>query len=152
MSLSPEDIKASYPLPAYNYKVTLDDETVAFSEVSGLTKSYEKVVYKHGFSYLMGPGIVRGQQNEILITLKRGVVARRDQLYQWFTGSEWLTGTHVKDIYIDLCNEKGEAIVRWKISKALPLKLEAPLFNADDNRVAIETMEVSAQDILMEYL
>ena len=145
MGLTKDIIQSSYPLPVYNYKVIVDTETLSFSEVSGLSVSYEKVIYKHGLSYLMGPNIIRAQQNEIMITLKRGVVAKRTHLYDWFTGNS------VKDIFIDLCDEQGNAVIRWKVSKALSLKMEAPSFNAEGNNVAIESIDVIAQNISIEY-
>lgn len=146
MATTKQIIEAAYPLPAYNYKVTVDSETLSFSEVSGLNLSYEKVVYKHGLSYALGANIVRAQQNEITVTLKRGVVAKRSQLYNWFAGNDR------KDIFIDLCDEEGNAVVRWKINKALPLKMDAPSFNAtDNNSVAIESVDVIAQEISIEY-
>ncbi len=146
MPLTTDDIANTYPLPAYNYKVRLDEEILAFSEVSGLSKSYEKVIYKHGFSFLMGIMIIRAQQNEIVLTLKRGVVAKRSHLYNW------LTDNKAKDIFIDLCDETGNAIIQWKVSNALPLKIEAPTFSATDNSIAIESMEVTAEDLTIEYL
>jgi len=146
MALTKELIKTSYPLPAYNYKVTIGAETVSFSEVSGLSISYEKVVYKHGLSFRTGPVIIRAQPTDITITLRRGVVAKRAHLYNW------LTGNTAKDIFIDLCDEQGNAIVRWKVSKALPLKMEAPAFSAESNSIAIESIDVIAQDIRIEYL
>ena len=145
MALTKDIIQSSYPLPVYNYKVTVDEETLSFSEVSGLSVSYDKVTYKHGLSYLMGPNIIRAQQNEIIITLKRGVVAKRSYLY------DWITGNSVKDIFIDLCDEQGNAVIRWKISKAIPLKIEAPSFSAEGNNVAIESVDVIAQNISIEY-
>ena len=145
MALTKDIIQSSYPLPAYNYKVIVDAETLSFSEVSGLSINYEKVIYKHGLSYRMGTGIIRAQPNEITITLKRGVVAKRAYLYNW------LNSNTVKDIFIDLCDEQGNAIIRWKVSKALPLKMEAPTFSAESNNIAIESVEVIAQDISIEY-
>lgn len=146
MALPKDAIKTGYPLPSYNYKVILESDTLAFSEVSGLNIEYERVIYKHGFSYLMGSNIIRAQRNAITITLRRGVVAKRNQLYGW------LTSNSVKDISIDLCDEIGNPVIRWKVSKAQPLKMEGPAFNANGNDVAIESVELIAQDIQIEYL
>ena len=145
MSLSKNAIASTYPLPVYNYRVTIDTDTWAFSEVSGLSVSYDKVVYKHGLSYLTGSRIIRAQQNEINITLKRGMAPRRNQLYSWFANPL------VKDIFIDLCNQQGEAVIRWKVIKAQPLKMEGPSFSADGTSAAVESMEVIAQEIIIEY-
>ena len=43
MAQSKEEIKAAYPLPVYNYRVEIGSDAVAFSEVSGLSISYETV-------------------------------------------------------------------------------------------------------------
>ena len=41
MATTKDDIRKTYPLPVYNYKVEIDGQTVGFSEVSGLTTAYE---------------------------------------------------------------------------------------------------------------
>ncbi len=46
--------KASYPLPAYNFRVTVDTESASFTEVVGLAIEYETVTYRHGFSRWQG--------------------------------------------------------------------------------------------------
>ncbi len=146
MALTKENIRDTYPLPVYNYKVVVDTETLSFSEVSGLSVSYEKVVYKHGLSYLTGPVFIRAQQAQINVTLKRGVASKRTQLYDWFAAKA------VKDVYVELCDEKGNAVVRWKVSKALPFKMDSPTFTADGTTVAIESIELVAHEISIEYL
>ena len=60
MALSKGEIKASYPLPAYNYRVTVESDEVSFSEISGLNVEYEPVTYKHGFSFVLGDKIIPG--------------------------------------------------------------------------------------------
>ncbi|MBE7170248.1 MAG: phage tail protein [Williamsia sp.] len=145
MALTKNTIAASYPLPAYSYKVTVGRDTLSFSEVSGLQVGYEKIVYKHGMSFLAGPNIIRAQQNDITLTLKRGVVAKRSVLFNW------LEDKSKKDIMIDLCDEKGEAVVRWKVHMAMPLKMDAPSFNAANNELAFESLELIAQNLTVEY-
>ena len=145
MALTKDAIAASYPLPAYNYKVTVGKDVWSFSEVSGLQVGYEKLIYKHGMSYLTGPNIIRAQQNEINFTLKRGVVAKRNVLFGW------LEDKSKKDIMIDLCDEGGNTLVRWKVRRAMPLKLDAPSFNASGNEAAFESLELIAQSLTVEH-
>ena len=45
MALTTDDIKKSYPLPVYNYKVEIGGVAIAFTEVSGLTIEYETTTY-----------------------------------------------------------------------------------------------------------
>ncbi len=146
MALTKQELLTSYPLPAYNYKVTIETDILAFSEISGLTIGYDKIIYKHGFSHVTGPTIVRAQRNEINVTLKRGVGKKRDQLYRW------LTTKIAKDLWIDLCDEKGSAVVRWKVIKAVPYRLEASDFTAVGNDIVIESLVLAATNLTIEYL
>lgn len=146
MATTKADITSGYPLPSYNYRVTVDGSTtMSFSEVSGLKIEHESVIYKHGFSWVMGSHHIRGQQKPVNVTLKRGVIKKRDYLYSWLKSAD------KKDIVIDLCDESGVALVSWEIIRALPLKLDAPSFNADSNEVAIESLELIAHNLKISY-
>ena len=46
MATTTDDIKAAYPLPVYNYRVEIGSDAVSFSEVSGLSISYDTTTYK----------------------------------------------------------------------------------------------------------
>ena len=56
-----------------------------------------------------------------------------------------------RDILIDLCDEKGDAVISWKVQDALPTKLDVPTFDANSNDVAIETMEFIAHGLRVDY-
>lgn len=148
MALSKEDIKAAYPLPVYNYRVEIGDETIAFSEVSGLSATYETTLYKESpvESGSPGPRIMQMPAQRPLpsVTLKKGVVRGSSvpALYKWLRTVE-INQVEKKDVFIRLCDEKGEAVVSWKLSNAFPTKLEAPTFDASSNDVALETMELA---------
>jgi phage tail-like protein len=88
----------------------------------------------------------------IRLTMKKGVVSGQGFLSAWF--QETYANpfkTSQKDILIDLCDEAGKAIVRWKVQGALPVKLDAPTFDANSNEAAIEIMEFIARDIQVDY-
>jgi phage tail-like protein len=146
MALTKKAISTTYPLPAYNYRVTIGSETLSFSEVSGLTLEHDKVVYKNGLSFRSGYEVIRAQPKEVTITLKRGIVAKRTDLYSWMKSPGY------KDISIDLCDETGKPVVRWKATRALPLKMDAPSFNASGNDIAVESIELIAQELTIEHL
>jgi phage tail-like protein len=157
MPVDKDTIKNTYPLPAYNYRVTLmdnDDATVVgFAEVSGLSLEYEPVTYKHGLSFITGSRIIRGMRQPIRLTLRKGIVQSGDYLYRWIAdtyGNAGLEGVK-RDIVIDLCDEAGEPVVRWHVRGALPIKLDAPGFDASTNDVAIEAMELVAHDLSIIY-
>lgn len=152
MSLNKDQIKSTYPLPVYNYRVTIDGSTLGFSEVSGLNVEYEPVTYKHGFSFVMGVKIIPGMRQPIRLTMKKGIV--KDNAFL----ANWIQDAYAdpfkdpkKDILIDLCDETGKAVVRWKVQGALPIKLDAPTFDANSNEVAIQSLELAAHSIQIDY-
>jgi phage tail-like protein len=157
MALEKSDIKSTYPLPSYNYRVTIlhgpEAVVISFAEVSGLSLDYEPITYKHGLSFLMGVQIIPGMPQPIRVTLKKGLVQRQDFLHRWIdsTYSMSLLSSTPRDILIDLCDEAGQALVRWTVQGALPVKLEAPTFDANSNDVAIETLELVAHGLQVDY-
>ena len=157
MARSTQEIRAAYPLPAYNYRVTIQEDgeatSVSFAEVSGLSIEYEPVVYKHGLSYALGINIIHGMEKEVRLTLRKGVVRGNDYLLRWLheSSEEPFSGSGKRDVVIDLCDEAGTAVVRWQVLGALPIKLEAPGFKADANEVAIEALELIAHKLTVNH-
>ena len=157
MAQNKDHIKSTYPLPAYNYRVTIlkDGETlvIGFAEVSGLSVEYEPVTYKHGLSFVMGSKIIPGMRQPIRLTMQKGIVKSGDFLQSWIhnTYADPFFSSAKRDILIDLCDESGKPVIRWTVKRALPVKLDAPTFDANSNDVAIETMEVIAHDLQVDY-
>lgn len=147
MALTKQNIIENYPLPVYNYKVTIDDvnEGMSFSEISGLEIKHEEVIYRHGFSWLMGYKIIKGQRQPIRLNLKRGVVQQRSLFHDWMQSED------KKNIRIDLCDQEEVPIVSWEVYRALPIELEAPSFNANTNDIAIENLTLIAHDLKVIY-
>ena len=155
MAVSPETIKAEYPLPVYNYRVEIAGQSVAFSEVSGLSIGYETTTYKESPTESGAPGprimYMPAQRSETTVTLKKGLVKSVSikVLYDWLKTVQ-INQIEKKDIYVRLCDEKGDAVISWKIANAFPTKLDAPSFDANSNDAAIETMELKADAITIE--
>ena len=155
MATSTDDIKNRYPLPVYNYKVEIDGETIAFSEVSGLSKSFETTTYKESKTDQPGGGpeilYMPAQIQPINITLKKGYIRTKNLpvFYEWLNSIR-INQVEKKDIKVRLCDEEGNAIVTWSVMDAFPTKLDAPTFDANSNDAAIESMELMASDLFME--
>jgi phage tail-like protein len=156
MAISQADVKATYPLPVYNYKVNIGQDTIAFSEVSGLSITYETTTYKESSTE---PGQVSPRRYYMpaqitgpTITLKKGLVPAKSQpaLYDWINSVK-INQIEKKDIVVSLCDETGKAVVSWTVINAFPTKLDAPSFDANSNDVAIESMELMADNITINY-
>ncbi len=139
----------SIPLLA-GIALTIGEEWVAFSEVSGLDIEYETLTYKHGLCYLEGQVHVRTRRKPANLTLKRGIVKGRNRLTDWLTTIN-LPILMKKNILIVLCDESGKPVVSWRVQNAFPIKMEAPQFGASENEVAVESLTVMADYVKIEY-
>ena len=155
MALTKADIKGAYPLPAYNYRVEIAGVAIGFSEVSGLSISHETTTYKESPTAGGAPGpIVRNmpsQRAQPSITLKKGLIKTQSiaTLYKWISSIQ-INQIEKKDIFVRLCDEKGDAVISWKVLNAFPKKLDAPSFSASSNDAAIESMELMGDKIEIE--
>jgi phage tail-like protein len=152
MAVSANEIKATYPLPVYNFRVEIGPDAVAFSEVSGLSLHYEVTTYKESPTGggAAGPRTVHmpSQPQPVNVTLKKGVTRASSMaaLYGWISTIA-LNQVEKKDLMVRLCDEQGKPVISWKVVNAFPTKLDAPSFDAKSNDVAIESMELRADAI-----
>lgn len=166
MALSPEEIKNRYPIPAYNYRVTIlwgntpSKDTVTLiscAEISGLNMELETVTYRHGFSFLTGYHIIPSITKEVRLSIRKGVTKDGRYLSDWmnisypFVAPAPLSLARKRDLLIDLCDEEGLPVVRWTVLKAMPVKLEAPSFKSDASEVSFEQLDLIAHELKVEY-
>lgn len=155
MALSTDDIRTSYPLPVYNYRVEIGSDAVAFSEVSGLNIAYESSTFKESpvAGGSAGPRTLYmpAQATMTKLTLKKGIVRQASirVLYNWIKTVS-INQIEKKDIFIRLCDEKGAPVISWRVGNAFPIKLDAPTFDAKSNDAAIESMELIADSVSIE--
>lgn len=136
--------KQSYPLVAYNFCVKVDEVSMSFTEVSGISVENESVTYRHGRSFLEGEQIVTFPLDKFhRITCKRGVILGKDPLFL----HRWLKSRDLRSMEVSLCDEVGASVLAWKIAFAVPLSIKAPTFSASTNEAAIDTVELQARGI-----
>jgi len=155
MAVTSDQIKTEYPLPVYNYRVDFGTDTIAFSEVSGLNIAFDTTVYKESqvTSGKAGPvvRVMPAQGTPANITLTKGVVRKKSisALYNWINSIK-INQVEKKDIHIHLCDEKGDAVLTWTVTNAFPTQLDVPNFDANSNDVAIETIELIGDGVVMK--
>jgi phage tail-like protein len=136
---------ASYPLAAYNFRVTVGSVAMGFAEVTGLTRQYQTLTYRHGLSFAEGEQIVRWRIDQFSdMTLRRGVVQGMAELRAWLEAGD------LRNITVSLCDADGTPVVSWRVQKALPVALEAPALQADSNSAAVETLSLKVAGISVE--
>jgi phage tail-like protein len=122
-----------------------------FSDVKGLDLSISPVVYRDGFSFITGPTIMAGKEEEVKLTLSRGIIQKDSFLYEWLADTRSLLTQGKRDLHITLCNEQGFGVVHWNVKGAMPTKLSGPDLNAQSQEIAIETLELTAASLRLEF-
>ena len=138
-----------YPLPVFHYEVGWGGTNVGFSEVSGLTMETDPIDYRHGADKEFTKIRMSGLKKYSNITLKRGILEGDNEFYDWLNMTK-MNEPDRRDLTISLLNESHEPVRTWKVTQAWPLKVEGPGLKADDNSVAIETVELAHEGIKME--
>jgi phage tail-like protein len=135
------------PFASFNFLVKIGSFEAGFSECSGITMETDPIEYRNGSEDITVrklPGLKKFGN----ITFKRGFTKDKG-LYDWrkkvLDGkTERLSGS------ITLLNEAREPSLRWTFSEAWPRKLDGPSFNAKNNEVAIEMLEIVVETLEVE--
>ncbi len=139
----------NYPLPNHHFQVEWGGTRIGFQEVSGLTLETEPIEYREGRSVVAEPMTLPGLKKYGDITLKRGVMAGDNEIFQWFSENTFGT-TEQRDVTISLLNEEHEPVMVWKVSRAWIRKITGPTLDGQGNEVAIEEMTLSCEGISIQ--
>ena len=142
---------ADYPLPKFHFQVEWGGNTLAFTEVSGLTKESEVIEYRHGASPEYHKVKQPGLEKLSNITLKRGTFHGENMFHEWMDTISMNTVIR-RDVTISLLNDQHMPVVVWKVKNAWPVKIQSTDLKADGNEVAIETMEVAHEGFTVEHV
>jgi phage tail-like protein len=144
----PETGARTDPYSAFNFLVEIDGVTVAgFSECSGLTSETDAIEYRNGDTDTVLTQL-SGLQKFEPIVLKRGFTDNRD-LWEWRkTVIDGRTERHTG--VITLLNEAREPALRFNFREGWPSIWEGPTFNAKTNEVAINTLQIKHEGVVLE--
>jgi phage tail-like protein len=120
----------------------------AFSECTGLEATMEpKVIKEGGRNY--GPVQRAGPVTFGTVILKRGMTPARD-LWRWYD----LVNARAKYAYrlsatLTLFDISGQAVLAWKLEKALPVKFKSADLNAKSTEVGIEELHLTHEGLTL---
>jgi len=114
-----------------------------FTEVSGLNSELEVMTYNEGGKN-DGVHKLPTRMKHPNLVLKRGVTTVKD-LQEWAQDS--FAGPQRKEITLTMYNEQLEKIRIWSFKNAYPVKWTGPTFNAGQNAMATEVIEIAHDGI-----
>ena len=134
------------PYTGYNFEVVVtgvsdDGKAVrgSFAEASGLEVAVDPIEYRNGSEDITVRKIP-GLKKFTNITLKRGTTG---DLAFWNWVVEAMNGlVRRTEGSIMLLDENKREVMRWNFKRGWPTKWTGPGFNAKNNEIAMETLEI----------
>lgn len=140
---------ATYPIPKFHFQVQWGGTRIGFTEVTGLTIENEVIEYREGSSPEYNKIKMPGLHKYGNITLKRGIFASDNEYYDWLNTVK-LNTIERRDLIISLLNENHEPVVSYKVKQAWPVKIQVPDLKSDANEVAIESIELAHEGLMIQ--
>lgn len=141
------------PLLSYYFSVEIDGVNTSFQEVSGMEVSAElETIIEGGCPYSHRLPVRLNYNN---LRLVNGLIRDEKSEFMDWISSFWPNDNiasakldNVKDLTISLLGtEDGEPVNTWFVYNAYPVKWSGPSFNAMENTIAIQTVELAYQRI-----
>ena len=137
------------PYRSYNFRVEIDGISVgAFSECSGLTAEGDSVDYREGTDLRPNVRKLVGLRKYTNITLKRGYTQNRE-FWNWYANIRNGIADR-RNLSIILMDEQHRDVLRWNVEDAWINKIEGPSPKASGNEIALESIELIHEGILLE--
>ena len=140
---------ADYPLSKFHFQVEWGGSKIGFTEASGLDIETEVIEYRDGASPEYHKIKMPGMRKFSNITLKRGYFQSDNEFYIWFNTTR-MNQIERRDLTLSLLNEEHEPVVVWKVKNAWPTKVTSTDLKADDNAVAIESVELAHEGLTIQ--
>jgi phage tail-like protein len=138
-----------YPIPKFHFQAEWGGVRIGFTEVSGLDAETEVIEYRDGASLEYSKRKIPGMQKYPNVTLKRGVFASDNDYFKWWN-TVALNTVERRSVTISLLNEKHEPVMVWKVKNAWPAKIASTDLKADGNEIAIESIELAHDGLVIQ--
>jgi phage tail-like protein len=139
------------PVASFNFEVQIDGIGLraGFSEISGLSTETDIIEYREGSDAENHNRKLCGRDKVTNLALKRGYTPNGKELWAWRQAvingmAERHGGT------IILKDEAKNVALKWQFSEGWPSKWAGPAFNAKNNDVAIEEMEICIEKLVLD--
>jgi len=134
-----------YPPVGFHFRVEFvsigNDNDIRFQSVSGLNVEYDMESFKEGgenrFEHKLP---VRTKYPDL--SLKRGMLTD-SKVIKWCLDAFQNRVFKPAEVHVTLLNEKHEPLKTWQIHRAWPKKGAVSDFNAQENSIVVETLELS---------
>ena len=138
----------TWPLVKFQFSVKIGDAEFIFSEVTGITSETQVIEYRGGnspaYSTVKMPGIKKYSN----VTFKKGMFKGDKNLWNNYNLIKMNTFKR-EVIVINLLDETNAPVMTWNLQNAFPVKMTVPDMKSDANEVAVESMEVAHEGLVI---
>ncbi|MBS1750413.1 MAG: phage tail protein [Bacteroidetes bacterium] len=138
-----------YPLPVSHFLVEWGGSSIGFTEVTGLYQEVEIIEYREGSSPVHSSTHMPGQIKYGIVKLSRGITKGDNDFFNWINTVN-LNQVERRDVIIKLLNEAHEPVRIWRLKNAWPCKVSASDLKAGASEVAIESIELVHDGLVIE--
>ena len=139
----------TYPMSAYHFIVEIDGlNTIAFTEVSGLSASVDVVELRDGSSPESFPVKMPGLSKVSNVVLKRGITKGNNDFFNWFQSSREKTDR--RNVAIKLLDEEKNTVMVWLLTNAFPSNIQYTGLQALSSEAALEELELAYESLRVE--
>ncbi len=146
--MTTESSNNNWPLPKFYFSVNIDGRECSFQEVSGLETETQIIEYRAGdskqFSTIKMPGIAKFGN----VTLKKGIFINDNNFWTWYSAIKMNTIKRMT-VVIKLLDETGNPTMAWTLQNAWPTKIQGTDLKSDGNEVAVETIELAHEGLVI---
>jgi len=134
-----------YPPAGFHFRVEFvgigNDNDIRFQSVAGLNVEYDVETFKEGgenrFEHKL-PGRTKYPD----LSLKRGLLTD-SKVIKWCLDAFQNREFKPAQVNVSLLNEEHQPLKTWQVQRAWPKKWAVSDFNAQENAVVVETLELS---------
>jgi phage tail-like protein len=139
----------NWPMPKFRFEVDLgSDVKVSFQEISGMDKELQIIEYRHSNSQLFSTIKMPGLAKYGNVTMKRGIFVNDTKFWTWMSEVKMSTIKR-RTILIKLLDENNKPTMKWQLLNAWPTKISATDLKSDGNEVAIDTIEIAHEQLVI---
>ena len=140
---------ATWPLPRFYFSVALgDDASAAFQSVTGLSTETTPIEYRHGNSPSFYPIKMPGLGKVGNVTLRKGIFVNDTKFWRWYDEIKMNT-INRRNVTINLLDETGTPKMTWTLNNAWPTKVTGADLQSDGNEVAIESLDIAYETMVI---
>ncbi|WBA44350.1 phage tail protein [Hymenobacter canadensis] len=144
---------ASQPQPKFYFQVNglSGRGSIYFQEVSGLAEQDQVIDHRKGTSKGQTTDKMQGIKSGHTVTLKKGILTKDSDLRSFYNSFNQIKQNTTKrhTVVIKLLDETGSAVMIWTLTNAFVVKFTAIDLKSSSNEVAIETLALAYERLII---